>query len=300
VSADAQLLAELAVPRLVGTPNHTRVHDVLKRELIARGFVVLEHRFRAAPRFPLRGGGWPPAEGINLIAVRPRTRVATWLTAHYDSKGQPLSMAARLSWVAATAVSLAAAAAATVVGQGGVWWWIPPLLLAGGFCVLNVVTDRTPGAVDNASGVLAVLATLDALAPDTSVGAIFLDAEELGLVGATALARERANLLKDTAVINFDGLDDRGSVVAFVHRPGSVVGAVAARLGARPRGRLPVLVDGIPLARVARECMTIMKGGWGTMRVVHTLQDTPERMTLAGLREVSRAVATALVHPGGP
>ena len=299
MSAYAQLLAELAVPRLVGTPNHTRVRDVLKRELTARGFVVLEHRFPAAPRFPLRGGGRLPAEGINLIAVRPQTRVSTWLAAHYDSKGQPLSMASRLSWVAATALSLAAAAVATFVGQG-VWWWIPPLFLTGGFFVLNAVTDRSPGAVDNASGLVAVLATLDALAPDSGVGAIFLDAEELGLVGATALARERANLLKDTAVINFDGLDDRGAVVAFVHKPGSVVGAVAARLGARPRGRLPVLVDGIPLARVARECMTIMKGGWGTMRVVHTPRDTPERMTLEGLREVSGAVAASLGHLGGP
>jgi len=297
VSAYAQLLAELAVPRLVGTPNHTRVRDVLKRELIAREFVVLEHRFPAAPRFPLHGR--PPAEGINLIAVRPRTRVATWLTAHYDSKGQPLSMASRLCWVAATAVSLAAAAVATVIGQGGVWWWIPSLVLAGGFLVLNAVTDRSPGAVDNASGLLAVLGTLDALAPDSRVGAIFLDAEELGLVGASALARDRANLLKDTAVINFDGLDDAGAVVAFVHRPGSVVGAVAARLDVRPHRRLPVLVDGIPLARVARECMTIMKGGWGTMRVVHTPGDTPERLTLTGLREVTQAVAGSLVHPGG-
>jgi hypothetical protein len=298
VSAYAQLLAELAVPRLVGTPNHTRVRDVLKRELIAREFVVLEHRFPAAPRFPLHGR--PPTEGINLIAVRPRTRVATWLTAHYDSKGQPLSMASRLCWVAATVLSLAAAAVATVIGPGGVWWWLAPLLLAGGFLVLNAVTDRSPGAVDNASGLLAVLGTLDALAPDSGVGAIFLDAEELGLVGASALARDRANLLKDTAVINFDGLDDGGAVVAFAHRPGSVVGAVAARLGVRPHERLPVLVDGIPLARVARECMTIMKGGWGTMRVVHTPRDTPERLTLTGLREVSRAVAASLVHPGGP
>jgi hypothetical protein len=297
VSVYAQLLAELAVPRLVGTPNHTRVRDVLKRELVARGFVVLEHRFPAAPRFPLRGR--PPAEGINLIAVRPRTRVATWLTAHYDSKGQPLSMASRLSWVAATVLSLAAAAVATIIGQGGVWWWIPPVFLTGGFLVLNAVTDRSPGAVDNASGLLGVLGTLDALAPDSGVGAIFLDAEELGLVGASALARDRENLFTDTAVINFDGLDDTGAVVAFVHRSGSVVNAVAARLGVRPQRRLPVLVDGIRLAQVARECMTIMQGGWGTMRVVHTPRDTPERMTLAGLHEVSRAVAASLGHLGG-
>src|SRR3989449_7348572 len=37
----------------------------------------------------------PPVRAANLIAVRPRTRVTVWLAAHYDSKGQPLSLAGR-------------------------------------------------------------------------------------------------------------------------------------------------------------------------------------------------------------
>jgi hypothetical protein len=40
--------------------------------------------------------------------------------------------------------------------------------------------------------------------------------------------------------------------------------------------------------------MTIMKGGWRTMRVVHTPGDTTARLTLSGLRAVSRAVAESL------
>jgi hypothetical protein len=290
--ASRALLGELAVPRLSGTPQHARVRALLRRELESRGFVVLEHRFAAAARFPLRGPR--RVEGINLIAVRPRAQVATWLTAHYDSKGQPLSMALRLLWVSAGALALAAALAVTVASGPDWRWWIPGLVLLVGFPLLNVATDRSPGAVDNATGVLAVLATLDALPADAGVGAVLLDAEELGLVGARALARERANLLRGTRVINFDGIDDRGSAIAFVHRPGPAAARLAAALGSREWRRLPVVVDGIALARAAGECVTILRGDWQTTRVIHTPRDTADRLTLDGVREVARTVAAVL------
>ncbi len=277
------LLAELAAPRLVGTSQHARVRDVLKRELTRRGLVVLEHRFRAAPRFPL--WGTRPVEGVNLIAVRPQARVTTWLAAHYDSKGQPISMAARL-------VLAALVAAALLAIPFGVW--IPAGLGAALFLGLNRITNRSPGALDNASGVLTVLATLDALPPTAAVGALLLDAEEWGLVGARALARERANLLDGTTVINFDGIDDQGGVTALVHRAGPMVAGVATSLGAGVWRRLPVVVDGMALAPATRECVTIMKGNWETMRVVHTRRDAPGRLTLQGVDEVAAAVALVL------
>lgn len=281
----------LAQPRVVGTPQHTATRESLKRELVARGCVVMEHRFPVAARFPLRGVA--AAEGINLIAVRPRVRVTTWLTAHYDSKGQPLSMAGRLLLVAAACAVVPAVLGATLAGASP-WWWLAIGVLPAAFLLLNVVTERSPGAVDNASGVLTVLAALDRLRPDAPVGAIFLDAEELGLVGARALVRERANLLADTAVINFDGIDDRGGVIGFVHRPGAVTQAVTERLAARPRRRLPVVVDGLALAPACRECLTIMKGNWGTARVVHTSRDTANRLTLTGVQHVAETVAAVL------
>ena len=285
------LLDALARPRLVGTPQHTGTRELLKRELAARGFVVMEHRFAAAARFPLHSR--VAAEGINLIGVRPRVRIATWLTAHYDSKGQPLSMAWRLLLVAAALAMIPAVLLVTLAGASALWW-LALLVLPALFLALNVATNRSPGAVDNATGVLTVLAALDLLPPEAPVGAILLDGEELGLVGARALVRERANLLDDTSVINFDGIDDRGRPVAFEHRSGTLTRAVADAVGARPRRRVPVVVDGLALASVARECLTIMKGNWGTMRVVHTPRDTADRLTLSGVREVARAVATAL------
>jgi len=142
-----------------------------------------------------------------------------------------------------------------------------------------------------------VLAALDLLPLEAPVGAILLDAEELGLAGARALVRERVNLLHDTTVINFDGIDDRGSVIAFAHRLGPSTQNVVGALGASPRRRLPVIVDGLALASAARECLTIMKGNWGTMSVVHTPRDKPDRLTLTGVEQVARAVVGALAPP---
>jgi len=43
-----------------------------------------------------------------------------------------------------------------------------------------------------------------------------------------------------------------------------------------------------------RECVTIMKGDWGTARVVHTPRDTTDRLTLEGVRNVAAGVARVL------
>jgi Peptidase family M28 len=286
------LLGALAVPRLAGSPAHTRARELLRDELTARGFAVLEHRFAAIPRFPLHGVA--PADGVNLIAVRGGTRVATWLAAHYDSKGQPLSMAGRLLLVGACVLGLLAAVVATLVGWPPLTGWLPALVLIGVFLALSRASNRSPGAVDNAAGVLTVFATLEALPADAAVGALLLDGEELGLTGARALVRERAHLLEGTTVINFDGIDDRGTAIAFVHRPGRTIARIARALGSRAWRRLPVVVDGSALAGASAECVTIMKGDWATMRVIHTRRDDADRLELAGARQVATAVAAVL------
>jgi peptidase M28-like protein len=278
------LLAELAVPRLTGSPGHARTRDVLRRELGARGYVAMEHRFRARPSRWLAGAR--ATDAVTLIGVRPRTRVATWLVAHSDAKGQPLSMLARLG--AAALLPLGAVAALLVP-------WLGLAALAGvALLALNRVTDRSPGAVDNATGLVTVLAILDRLPADGSVGVIFTDAEELGLAGARALVGERPQLLAGTAVINFDGIDDRGPVRVLEHKGGPVGVALAGALGTRPRGLFPVIVDGRVLARDAAECVTIMKGDWRTAAVVHRPSDRPARLTLEGVGRVAAAVAGVL------
>src|SRR6266568_2875612 len=252
----AVLFRELAIPRLVGTPNHQRVREILKRELIARGFSVEEHVFSGRPARALLGV--PSAvNGTNLIgtrAVGPSCRPAVWLVAHYDSKGQPISMAVRLVGFAALLVGL-----------------------------LVVVMAPLPG-----------LALLAAGTGGALLGVIFPDAEEYGLVGARTLAVERGEVFAQSSVINLDSLDDNGRATAFVHRPGRVGAAVAQAVNARRWRWLPVIVDGIALGRVAKECVTIMKGNWRTMRVVHRPQDSIARLRLDGAAHVAAGLARVL------
>jgi len=286
----AVLFRELAIPRLVGTPNHRKVREILKRELSARGFVVDEHQFTGRPARALLG---TPrlVEGTNLIAHRPSDRPAVrpsvWLVAHYDSKGQPIAMLLRLLGVFSTLGAMI-----------GFFFAVGPalVLLAIGALILsqNRVTDNSPGAVDNATALVAVLMAVDQLPDARHVGVIFPDGEEFGLLGAKALAGERAELFAGAAVVNLDGLDDVGAPVAFLHRPGKVGAAVARSLDAIRARWLPVVVDGIVLARVAGECVTIMKGNWRTMWVVHRPQDTVTRVRLDGAAGVAAGLARVL------
>ena len=288
----AALLRELAVPRLVGTPNHQRVRAVLKRELSARGFSVEEQAFSGRAARALLGAP-NPIRGVNLIATptaQPSNRPTVWLVAHYDSKGQPISMAVRLLGFSLVVAALVTAFVAPLAAAA--------LLVAGlAVVVQNRVTDNSPGAVDNATALIAALMTVDLLGGAGRVGLIFPDAEEFGLVGARALVRERAELFRDAAVVNLDGLDDAGRATAFLHRPGKLGSAIAGALGSRRWRWLPVVVDGIVLARAARECVTILKGNWTTMRIVHTPHDRAERLTLAGPRAVAEGLARVLRAP---
>ena len=282
------LFRELAVPRLVGTANHQKVREVLKRELAARGFVVAEHAFSGRPARVLLGVP-RTISGVNLIArpIRPSAHPPVWLVAHYDSKGQPISMAIRLIGFAALVLGLITL----------FFVKLPAIVLLAVAVVIgsqNRVNDNSPGAVDNATALVAVFMTIDQLGPAAAIGVIFPDAEEFGLVGARALAADRAELLADSAVINLDGLDDVGRPTAFLHRPGPIGRAVAEALDARQWRWLPVVVDGIALARVSGECVSIMKGNGRTMRIIHRPEDTAVRVRLDGAAIVAAGLARVL------
>jgi acetylornithine deacetylase/succinyl-diaminopimelate desuccinylase-like protein len=218
------LFREVAIPRLVGSANHTKVREILARELAARGFSVEEHAFRGRPARALLGA--PRfVDGINLIARRPSgrpiVRPSVWLAAHYDSKGQPISMAVRLLGFGAVLLGLIGLLAVPMAAA-------PVLALGGAIVLLNRVNDNSAGAIDNATALVAIFMTLDQPDPAADVGVVFPDAEEFGLAGARALVAERADVLAGTAVINLDGLDDVGRPTVLVHRPGRLGTAVAA------------------------------------------------------------------------
>jgi len=283
------LFRALAISRLAGTPNHEKVREILNRELEARGFSVEQHAFSGRPARALLGVP-RVVHGINLIARPsglPAVRPSVWLVAHYDSKGQPISMAVRLVGFLALVLGLVGLLLSPIPA-------VALLLIAVAIVSQNRVNDNSAGAVDNASALVAIFMTIDQLAPTTAVGVIFPDAEEFGLVGARALAADRAGLFADAAVINLDGLDDVGRPTAFLHRPGPTVNAVAAALKARQWRWLPVIVDGIALTRVSRECVSILKGNWRTMRVVHRPEDTAARVRLDGAAIVAAGLARVL------
>lgn len=282
------LFRELAVPRLVGTPNHQKVREILKRELTARGFAVEDHAFSGRPARALLGVP-RTVSGVNLIArpIRPSAHQPVWLVAHYDSKGQPISMSIRLIGFAALLLGLITLFFAK----------LPAIVLLAVAVVIvsqNRVNDNSAGAVDNATALVAVFMALDQLRSAATVGVIFPDAEEFGLVGARALAADRAELFDGAAVVNLDGLDDVGRPTAFLHRPGRIGRAVAEALKARRWRWLPVVVDGIALARVSGECVSIMKGNARTMRIIHRPDDTAVRVRLDGAAIVAAGLARVL------
>lgn len=291
-----ELFRELAVPRLVGTPNHQKVREVLRRELTGRGFTIEEHRFFRRPSNAF-WGFHARVDGVNLIAHRPigpSAHPPIWLVAHYDSKGQPISMLTRLVCVVTLLVALLTLWVSMVVSDSSRWAFLFFVVVLAGSWLLNRVNNNSPGAVDNATALVAVFMTLDQLPPTAAVGVVFPDAEEYGLVGARALAAEQANLFVNATVINLDGLDDVGRPTAFLHRPGPIARAVADALEARQWRWLPVIVDGIALRRVSRECVSILKGNWRTMRVIHRPEDTAARVRLDGAAIVAAGLARVL------
>ncbi len=266
---------------------------------------------------------WCREHGVNLSAVRPAgagsaaaaSEPAIWLVAHLDSKSQPLPLAIRavgvtsslVLWVVALAVGVAQWGGAPVAG-----WW-PAVTAAGVLAAVpvaaSVVGGRSPGALDNASGVATVLLAAEesAGAPGggdaRSLGVLLTSGEELGLAGARAWARSHG---RTATAINVDGVDDVGTV-RVIHprrRPAELLGtitSVARQLGMRvSAGVLPpgVLVDSVALAEEGWKVVTLSKGGWGTVARIHTPGDALARLEGEGVAEVAALVRGAVAGAG--
>ena len=68
-------------------------------------------------------------------------------------------------------------------------------------------------------------------------------------------------------------------------------GPHAVRIGRLPPG---VLVDGVVLARAGMPGVTVSRGDWSTLGIVHTRGDVPERLDPDAAVHAGRAVAAAL------
>jgi hypothetical protein len=233
--------------------------------------------------------------GMNIEATRGPAPVKLWLVAHLDSKSQPVPMLVRVAGVVVLAVGLggvalsllarpSAAVAALVVA------WVGGLPL-----MLSVVGERSAGALDNASGVAAVLDAAAALSPALPIGVLISDAEELSLAGARAWARSRPA----GVALNCDSIDDGGPLTAMFtrRRPSRLLSTLAEASAAsketlRIRRLLPgILTDSVAFADAGWETLTLSRGTLRTLLRIHTSRDDLQSMRGVGIAGAARVLA---------
>ncbi len=245
---------------------------------------------------------WAQASGTNLEAVR-TPEAAVWLVAHLDSKSQRYPLALR---VAGALLTLGAwgIALATVLARlpQYAWWhawflWLPAVA-GGGLLTFASSGNESPGAVDNASGVAAVLAAAEWLPPTAPVGVLITDAEEMGLAGAHAWARGRV----PGVALNCDTVDDRGPLLLLTagRRPGRITAALAAAAEAAAIDYLVrpvppgVLTDGVALSRAGWECATLGRATPGTLFRIHTPRDSVEHLEGRSVADAAALLAALI------
>ena len=261
--------------------------------------------------------GWAGAgesrEDANLIARRPGGTVRRWLVAHADTKAQGHSMAGRL--VAVWVVLTATAAMTLLAGlrlSGPVPGWAAAaaaglVIAAGVLAGRGRLRGRSPGARDNGSGLVAVLAAAEA-STDPATGVLITGAEEFGLVGARVFAQLAPERLAGTDVVNVDTVDERGNLYLVSHdRAGeALAGRVAPILDALGlplrRRRLPlgIFVDSHPLARGGASAVTIGRLDWATLRRLHTPRDEPSGISFETAERLGRLLGGRIDVSGGP
>lgn len=243
------------------------------------------------------------ARSVNLVAER-GSAPGLWLVAHLDSKSQPIPIVVRAVAIVLTIITWVTAGALVLLQLRGArvdaaWPALAMVAVAVGLpVVLSVVGARSPGALDNASGVAAVLMTAAALPRSSDVGVVLTSAEELGLAGARAWVRGR----RPEMAINFDGVDDHGpirltysgaeprSLVAALLRSASSIG-VAASAGRLVPG---VLLDGVAFANAGWDVVTISRGSLSTVLRIHSPSDDLHRLRGDGIAQVATIAARAL------
>jgi Zn-dependent M28 family amino/carboxypeptidase len=198
--------------------------------------------------------------------------VSEWLIMIPESGAGPTSLAVKVWGIAAAIAAL-------------------PLILC-------LTTNKSPGAVDNASGLIAALLATRLLSADRDIGVIVTSGEELGLAGARAFLESSP---QRAIALNCDTIDDGGRFVCMVRgRRGAAAAAVARvalrlHLPLRVSRVLPgILADSIAFADAGWDAITLSRGNLATLTRVHTSSDTRERLNGRGIAQAARLLcATA-------
>ena len=235
------------------------------------------------------------AQAVNLEARRGNPTV--WLIAHLDSKSQTVPMLIRMSSSAAVAMVLAVAllilllSALGLAGMAALW---PGLQVAAMIAAIPsmfcFVRNESTGAVDNASGVVAVLLAAQSASAPSNVGVLVTSGEELGLAGARVWARHAEPSIR---VLNCDTVDDAGDWRAMYTGPrpkriAAAVEVVASQLSVplAMRRLIPgILADSVAFADRGLEAVTLSRGTLSTLARIHSRRDNSNALTGQGAAE---------------
>ena len=264
-----------------------------------------------APR-AIQGLPWGRVEGENLLALPDECRPRWLVVAHVDSKSQMLPLALRTAGPAAAVLGWVGLVVVAALAAGGMalepWlvWLLGGVAVLGG--LLTLLTwpgNASAGALDNASGVAALLAVAAAERAAGDVGFLITDAEELGLAGARAVT---PHLPRVAGAINLDGLDDHGTL-HVVERYGWPPRGLASHLAAAlmsaavaldepvRRRDLPlgILLDHVALAGAGVPALSLLRGERDSLHRVHRPADDSAAMDGTGARRTATVVSGALV-----
>jgi hypothetical protein len=255
---------------------------------------------------------WGRVEGRNVLAQMPGSRPRYIVMAHMDSKAQlvPLSLRAPaigllvIGWAVLLVLSILALAepfATPLVVVAAIVALACGILLA-----LSLADDRSPGALDNASGLAALVAIAAREREHGDIGFLATDAEELGLAGARAVARTLPPVF---GVLNLDGIDDDGLFYVMerfgFRRRGLAPNLAAALLGAGVDQNVPIerrdlpyglMVDHIPIVEAGQPAVTVMRGTLKSLHRVHRPGDTLEHLRGTGVAQAVDLVCGALAR----
>ncbi len=237
-----------------------------------------------------------------------------YLMAHYDSKSQPLPITVRAVLFMVLFGSIFGFILFT--GLASFFSFLTPGVFLMGLAVMgsglphlcNVVGNKSPGAIDNASAVGLVLHLAEVLAntPELCSGLrityLLTSAEEVCLLGASAHVMRRREAFKTATAdrkllfLNFDGVGIKGRL-AYDGRGGKTPrgelvrlteeAAQATGIHVTPFRLLGALFDHIPFARRNLDAMTLLSLGKAS-RTVHTPRDDIRQLHPCGFEKAGK------------
>lgn len=237
------------------------------------------------------------ATAVNLEASRGNPTV--WLVAHLDSKAQTAPMLVRIASSIALGVVMVVSAIVLLlslrdsIDVTAAW---PALRIAAVLAALPSifcwVRNDSRGAVDNASGVAAVLLAAASASSMRDLGVLITSGEELGLAGARVWA---ARAKPGIVVLNCDTIDDEGSWRLMYNgtRPHQIA-AGAEKVSRLPGSKLSlgrfipgILADSMAFSDRGFPAATLSRGTLATLARIHTRRDTSNAFTSSGVAEAS-------------